>query len=112
MVSDDVIVKNEFQNDGKSIHIYFSEKFNGFVAYGFSAFLAMRTLKDKDIQVQQRYSVEYQMPMVVFGKRQLQELKRDSVAKQGTIEGKYYHIQSSAKMDDEAYSEWAQWLRG
>ena len=49
---------------------------------------------------------------MVFGKRQLQELKRDSVAKQGTIEGKYSHIKSSAKMDDEAYGEWAQWLRG
>ena len=112
MVSNDVIVKNEFQNDGKSIHIYFSEKFNGFVTYGFSAFLAMRALKAKDIQVQQRYSAEMQMPMVVIGKRQLKELIRDSVAKQGTIEGKYYYIQSSAKMDDEAYGEWAQWLRG
>jgi hypothetical protein len=52
------------------------------------------------------------MPMVIIGKRQLQEMIRDSVAKQGTIEGKYYHIQSSAKMDNEAYSEWAQWLHG
>lgn len=57
MVSEDVIVKNEFLNDGKSIHIYSSRKFNGFVAFGFSAFLAMRTLKAKDITLQQRYSV-------------------------------------------------------
>ena len=112
MISDDVIVKNEFLNDGSSIHIYVSGKYNCFVAYGFSAFLAMRTLKAKDITLQQRYSVELQMPMVVIGKRQLQEMIRDSVAKQGTVEGKYYHIQSSAKMDNEAYSEWAQWLHG
>ena len=63
MISDDVIVKNEFLNDGSSIHIYVSGKYNCFVAFGF-------------------------------------------------IEGKYYHIQSSAKMDNEAYSEWAQWLHG
>ena len=112
MVSDDVIVKNEFQNDGKSIHIYFSEKFNGFVTYGFSAFLAMRALKAKDMPLQQRYAVEFQMPMVVIGKRQMKNLLRDAVTMQGTVEGKYYHIQSSAKMDDEAYGEWAQWLRG
>ena len=112
MVSEDVIVKNEFLNDGKSIHIYSSGKFNGFVAFGFSAFLAMRSLKAKDIPLKQRYAVELQMPMVAFGKRQLQELLRDAVTMQGTVEGKYYHIQSSAKMDDEAYGEWAQWLRG
>ena len=112
MVSDDVIVKNEFQNDGKSIHIYSSGKFNGFVAYGFSAFLAMRALKAKDIPLRQRYSVEMQMPIVVIGKAQMEDLLRDAVAMQGTVEGKYYHIQSPAKMDNEAYSEWAQWLRG
>ena len=112
MVSDDVIVKNEFQNDGSSIHIYVSEKYNCFVAYGFSAFLAMRALKAKDIPLRQRYSVEMQMPIVVFGKAQMEDLLRDAVAMQGTVEGKYYHIQSPAKMDNEAYSEWAQWLRG
>jgi hypothetical protein len=31
----------------------------------------MRTLKAKDITLQQGYSVELQMPMVIIGKRQL-----------------------------------------
>ncbi len=111
MVSSDVVVKNEVMNDGGSIHVYYSEKYKEFVAYGFSAFQAMRTLKAKEITLRQEYSVEYQMPMVIISKGQLEVIMRGGVTKQGTVEGTYYHIQSFVMLDEAAYSEWAEYMR-
>ncbi len=112
MASDDFIVKNEFLNDGGSIHIYYLEKYKDFVAFGFSAFMVMRALKTKEISVQQGYSKELQMPMVIIGKKEMEVIMRDGVIKQGTVEGKYYHLQSFIRLDEAAYDEWAKWLRG
>lgn len=112
MVSDDVIVMNEFLNDGGSIHIYYSEMYHGFVAYGFSAFQTMKTLKAKEIEVQQEYSAEIQMPMVIINKVQMEAfLHRGVITKQGTVEGKYYHMESFIMLNEAAYAEWAQSLR-
>ncbi len=111
MVSEDVIVKYEFLNDGGSIHIYYSEKYNEFVAFGFSAFQAMRTMKAKEITLRQDYSDEFQMPMVIISKGQLEKMKHGSVTLQGTVEGKYYHLQSFILMNEEAYDKWAEFLR-
>ena len=66
MVSGDFVVKNEVMNDGGSIHIYFAKKYNEFVAFGISAFQAMKTLKAKEIELIQDYSTEFQMPMVII----------------------------------------------
>ena len=41
----------------------------------------------------------------------LEKIKNGSVALQGTIEGKYYHLQSFIMMNEEAYDAWAQFLR-
>ena len=111
MVSGDFVVKNEVMNDGGSIHIYFSEKYNEFVSFGFSAFQAMKMLKAKEIELRQKYSVEFQMPMVIISKWQLEKIKNGSVALQGTIEGKYYHLQSFILMNEDAYDAWAEFLR-
>lgn len=111
MVSGDFVVKNEVMNDGGSIHIYYSEMYHGFVAYGFSAFLAMKTLNAKEIEVEQVYSTEFQMPMVIISKGQMEEFLHGGVTLQGTVEGKYYYVQSFIVLNEAAYDEWAQWLR-
>ena len=59
----------------------------------------------------QDYSTEFQMPMVIISKRQLDELKYGGVTLKGTIEGQYYHLQSFIMMNEEAYDAWAQFLR-
>lgn len=107
MVSEDVIVKNEFLNDGGLIHIYYSEMYHNFVAYGFSAFQALKTLKAKEIDVRQDYSAEFQMPMVIISKGQMEAFLHGGVTKLGTVEGKYYHVQIFVMLDEPAYDEWA-----
>ena len=111
MVNGDFIVKNEVMNDGGSIHIYYSEMYKEFVAYGFSAFQAMTTLKRKDVTLRQEYSEEFQMPMVIISKGQLEAIMRDGLTLQGTLEGEYYHVQSFIMLNEAAYDDWAGFLR-
>ena len=105
------MVKNEVMNDGGSIHIYYSEMYKEFVAYGFSAFQAMTTLKRKGVELRQEYSTEFQMPMVFISKGQLEVISRVGITLQKTIEGKYYHVQSFVMMNEAAYDDWAGFLR-
>lgn len=111
MVSGDVVVKNEVMNDGGSIHIYYSEMFKEFVAYGFSAFQAMTTLKKAGVELRQEYSTEFQMPMVIISKGQLDVIMKEGIMLQETVEGKYYHVQSFIMMNEAAYDDWAGFLR-
>lgn len=112
MVSGDVVVKNEFMNDGGSIHVYYSEKYKDFVAYGFSAFQAMNMLNKKGVEMRQKYSTELQMPMVIINKNQLEIIKCKGVTLKNTVEGKFYHIQCFIMLDEKAYNKWAGFLRG
>lgn len=111
MVSEDVIVKNEFLNDGGAIHIYYSEKYKEFVAFGFSAFQAMKMLKAKEIELRQIYSTEFQMPMVVISRGQMDSIIEDGVMRQGSVEGQYYLVQCFISLNETAYDEWAEFLR-
>lgn len=111
MESGDVVVKNEVMNDGGSIHIYYSEMYKEFVAYGFSAFQAMTTLKKAGVELRQEYSDEFQMPMVIISKGQLEAIMREGVTLQGTVDEKYYHVQSFIMMNEAAYVDWAGKLR-
>ena len=111
MVNGDFIVKNEVMNDGGSIHIYYSEMYKEFVAYGFSAFQAMRTLKAKDVTLRQEYSEEFQMPIVIISRGQVEVILREGITLQGTVEGKYYHVQSFVMMNEKSYDDWAGFLR-
>ena len=111
MVSEDVVVKNEIMNDGESIHIYYLEKYEAFVAYGFSAFQAMKTLKKECVELRQEYSVEFQMPMVIISKKELEVIKREDITLQGTIDEKYYRILCYIMLDEAAYDKWAGFLR-
>lgn len=111
MVSGDVVVKNEVMNDGGSIHIYYSEMYKEFVAYGFSAFQTMMTLKAKGLELRQKYSTDFQMPMVIISNKELEAIMHEGVTLQDTIEGKYYHIQCYIMLDESAYDKWAGFLR-
>jgi hypothetical protein len=112
MVSNDVVVKNEVMNDGGSIHVYYSEQYREFVAYGFSAFQAMKALKKYSVELRQEYSTEFQMPMVIVSKNQLEAIVHEGETLQGDEKGQYYHIQSAIMMNEGAYDEWAEHLRG
>lgn len=111
MVSEDVIVKHEVLNDQKSIYVYYSKMFHGFVAYGFSAYLAMKVCKAVGVDLKEDYSDDLQMPIVIIGLTKIDIIKYECVMMQDSIEGAFYHLRCYQIIDEKKYDEWAQWLR-
>lgn len=70
----ETIIRNEVENDGKSIYLYFFPEIGLFVAYGFSAFFATHI-----VDVPAAFSKEYEMPLVLLRNSDLRELKRSMV---------------------------------
>ena len=58
-MSDDVIIKNEVMNDGMTLHLYFSQMFGEFVAYGFSAYIACGQCPSIDARPFLSYSAHF-----------------------------------------------------
>ncbi len=112
MISEDVIVKNEFLNDNRSIYTYYSEMYHGFVSYGISAYLSMMVCKAVGVVLEEEYSIDMQMPMVIIDKLKMEAIKYECVKLQDSIEGAFYHLLCNQMVDERKYDDWAQWLRG
>lgn len=112
MISEDVIVKNEFLNDNRSIFAYYSEMYHRFVAYGISAYLSMMVCKAIGIVLEEEYSKDMQMPMVIIDQQKMETIQYECVMLQDSKEGSFYHLLCNQIAEEWDYFEWAQWLRG
>lgn len=109
MTSDDVIIKNEIMNDGYSIYIYYSEMYKEYVAYGYSAFIAIQNCIQEHECFKELYSPKFQMPMVMINNKQL-----SLIISKGIVRNKSYidlYIESFIPFEGRKYDEWAQFLR-
>ena len=113
MVSEDMIVRNEVMNDGSSIHLYFSKMFKAYVAYGYSAFIAVQNGMILNAEpLEEGYSEELQMPMVKVNQKQLALISDKCMEMKDASDDKdYLHLQSYIPFDERKYSEWAERLR-
>lgn len=99
------ITRNEIQNDGKTIHLYFNGMIGLYVAYGISAYLLTKYAKAKP-----SYSEAMQMPVAVINAEHYEEL-----AKQLKLSGKnknYRCLKVEVEADMDEYMNWASELRG
>lgn len=97
-----LITANELQNDGKTIHLYFSPEVGLYVAYGFSAFFVTHFL-----DVITAFSEELQMPVALLRKPEVSELRLYTIK----LEHDYHHyyrleLKQSFPLSD--YIRWAQ----
>jgi hypothetical protein len=109
-MSDDVIIKNEVMNDGMTLHLYFSQMFGEYVAYGFSAYVACGQCPSIDSRPFLSYSAHFQMPKVRVDGRSLKVLKRKLAVL--VDEAGYMRLHDSEPIDEDEYEEWANMLRG
>ena len=112
MISEDVIVKNEFLNDNRSIFSYYSEMYHRFVAYGISAYLSMKVCKAIGVVLEEEYSSDLQMPMVIIDHSKMETIQYECIMLQDCIEGSFYHLLCNQIVEEWDYFEWARWLRG
>ena len=109
-MSDDVIIKNEVMNDGMTLHLYFSQMFGKYVAYGFSAYVACGKCPSIDGRPFLSYSAHFQMPKVRVNRRSLKVLKRKLAVL--VDEAGCMRLHDSEPIDEDEYEEWANMLRG
>lgn len=103
----EIITKNEVQNDGKTIHLYFNSEVGLYVAYGFSAFFTAHI-----VDVIAAFSEDLEMPIVLLRKSDVTEL-RQSTFKQQHDYHRYYCLRLKHELPLDDYSRWAgskKWL--
>ena len=110
-MSEDFVIKNEIFNNGKTVYLYSSKMYQGFVAYGFSAFIIYNIKSLAGDECNLMYSSEMQMPMVQISKEDLQITLGQYVIMKDTIDGKYIHLEGFSPLDEAKYSDWAEWVR-
>lgn len=111
-ISEDFIVKNEIMNDGNVIHLYYSPMYQEYLTYGYSAYIVAHSPQLKDLEIQQAYSDDLQMPMVHVDHSVKDKLLKTGVVLKDSIEGLYYNIESFEQFNENEYSKWASFLRG
>ena len=100
------VLMNEVENDGKTAHLYYSDKYKTFVAYSISAYIVYKTLH----HLKAEYDSALQMPMVIVDDSQLDMLKKE-LENIMYIEEEYQRLEAEKNYDDEGYEEWAGFLR-
>ena len=111
-MTDDVIVKNEVLNDGRTVHLYYSEMYKEYVAYGFSAYIAKNVEPKLGVGARPyiSYSKSMQMPMLCVNEDNLRSLQAQMVMLENNK--KYICLQGEYRLDEEKYSKWASFIRG
>lgn len=109
-MSEDIITINEVMNDGRAIHLYYSEMYKEYVAYGLSAYIACQRNRNIEAMPYMSYSSDLQMPMVRIESAALETLRRELIVKKSTKE--YVCLYDVRPINEAQYVKWATWLRG
>ena len=95
------ITKNEMENDGKTIHLYFNTEVGLYVAFGFSAFFAAHI-----VDVITAFSEDLHMPVAMMRKPDVTELRLSTVKIVHDYH-KYYRLELKKEMPLDDYVRWA-----
>ena len=97
----ELITKNEVDNDGKTVHLYFNTEIGLYVAFGFSAFFASHI-----VDVITAYSEDMHMPVALMRKSDVTELRLSTVKHQHDYH-EYYHLELKQEIPLDDYQRWA-----
>lgn len=97
-----VIITNEVENDGKTIHLYFNSEVGLYVAYGFSAFYAAHI-----VDVISAFSEDLQMPVALMRKSDVSELRINTIKRQHDYHS-YYRLELKKELPLDDYPRWVE----
>lgn len=101
-ITKDLIIQNEVQNDGKTIHLYFNTEIGLYVAYGFSAFFAAHI-----VDVVAAFSEDLEMPVALMRKSDVDELRLSTVKHRHDYH-EYYHLELKHNLPLDDYTRWVE----
>lgn len=97
----ELIIQNEVDNDGKTIHLYFNTEVGLYVAFGFSAFFAAHI-----VDAITSYSEDMHMPVALMRKPDVMELRLSTVKHQHDYH-EYYRLELKQEVPLDDYQRWA-----
>ena len=101
----ETIIKYEQENDGSSIHLYYSEELGLYLSYGLSAYYTTSVLDPLA-----SYSETMGMPVVMLKKHDIDKL-RQSMKIVEHRPHEYYRLQTKNKIGNRWYHTWTEALR-
>ena len=101
----DLIVKREAENDGSSIHLYYSKDLGLYLSFGLSAYYTTLVLDPMA-----SYSDTMEMPVVILKNRDVLNL-RQSMKIIEHQPHEYYLLQTKNKIGNRWYNTWTEALR-
>ena len=96
----ELITKNEVENDGKTIHLYFNTEVGLYMAFGCSAFFASHI-----VDVISAFSEDLQMPVALMRKPDVEELRLSTIRREHDYH-KYYRLELKRDLPLDAYTRW------
>ncbi len=94
-----MILRNEAENDGYTIHLYYDKGVGGYVAYGYSAFYATHV-----IETPVSFSADVGLPMIRICDHDLRELYMNLERVERT-EG-YFRLRTKGFIGTAGYKSW------
>ena len=95
----EIIILNEIQNNGRTVHLYKCSQLGFYVAFGLSAFYVTHV-----IEPVLSFSVDTQMPVAIVRSQQLKLLRQLMTLKEQT--DSEMRFETSTHIGYEGYSQW------
>ena len=101
----EIILKNEEENDGSTIYLYYNDEVGFYTAYGYSAFLVTHVIEPVC-----SYSPSLKLPVVLVNKYQIMELRR-SLKKIKHLVQSFYQFGLRKPVGKSGYARWTNGLK-
>lgn len=106
----DVITLNECKNDGSYVYMYYSPRYNTWVAYGLSAYGLRLFCKSYGCTNLRGFSKEAQMPCTLIGPESIPTVLENMTVLQQTSDSEI-SLRMSDAVDKDAYAKWTNKLK-
>ena len=104
------ILLNETQNDGRYLHLYYSDNVHMWIAYGYSAYALRLYAKSRGSDNLRNFSYKFQLPCTVVGHETMMKLRKDVMIVKEIIDS-YICFELSEEINVTYYLSWIEKLR-
>lgn len=104
-IDKELIHQNEADNDGYSIHLYWCEEMDSWIAYGTSAYLLRLEIKSRLIEGMRGYSTEFNLPYTTIRTGIFEKIRKYYTVQEITPK-EHLEVRVNATFDSNDYKRW------
>lgn len=99
------IKANELNNNQSTVHLYFNEEMQVWIAYGYSAYSLRLLIKSRNLESMRGFSTIIQLPYTFINKNILKQLSNICIVKQGDDKN-HFILSLESEFDINDYKRW------